>query len=133
MDNFTNLPILNMALAQCPQTKPQFLSELRDALVRVGFFYLTNHQLPDDVQQEAMQQAGAFFALPMDTKLKVDRIHNRHFFGYSRSASEITEGEADYSEGFLVCLFFSYTSSWSKDRSSSFSTSFLMQTLTNSP
>ncbi|KAA8641351.1 uncharacterized protein ATNIH1004_002019 [Aspergillus tanneri] len=41
-DTFTAIPVLDYSLATSSDTKATFLRELRNALVNVGFFYLTN-------------------------------------------------------------------------------------------
>ncbi|RDW58917.1 uncharacterized protein DSM5745_11123 [Aspergillus mulundensis] len=93
MSESTTIPVLNLSLARSPTTKPQFLSKLRDALVRVGFFYLENHPVPEQVQQEAMQESRHLFALPLQ-KCEVDIVNRRHFFGHIRTGSEVTNGGA---------------------------------------
>ncbi|RYP90227.1 hypothetical protein DL770_003648 [Monosporascus sp. CRB-9-2] len=75
-DDFTVIPILDLSLGQSPETKPQFLSELQDALIR------------------------AFFQLPIDKKLDVEITHSKHFFGYCRIGTETTGNEVNYSEFF---------------------------------
>ncbi|KAL4984147.1 hypothetical protein BDW68DRAFT_180936 [Aspergillus falconensis] len=79
MGDFTTIPILDLSLARTPTTKSQFLSELRDGLVRVGFFYLKNHPIPEEVQHDAMQQSREFFSLPLHKKLEIDVVHSKHF------------------------------------------------------
>lgn len=45
--DFTTVPVLDLSLAgSLTRTEPQFLPELRNALVQMGFFYLKNHSNP---------------------------------------------------------------------------------------
>lgn len=66
--SFTSIPILDMALAEDPHTKPGFLAELRHALIEVGFLYLKNVGIPDDLFAEVIEQGKAFFDIPEEEK-----------------------------------------------------------------
>ncbi|KXX80460.1 Leucoanthocyanidin dioxygenase [Madurella mycetomatis] len=59
--SFTSIPILDLALAQGPATKPRFLAELRHALMEVGFLYLKNVGIPDEVFKQVIEEGKAFF------------------------------------------------------------------------
>ncbi|KAM4067044.1 2OG-Fe(II) oxygenase superfamily protein [Hirsutella rhossiliensis] len=101
-DDFTAIPILDLSLARSPTTKPQFLAELRNALVCVGFLYVRNHSLPEQVQQEALQRSMAFFDLPLDKKLEMETVHSKHFLGYNRIDAERTGAEIDHNESIAI-------------------------------
>jgi isopenicillin N synthase-like dioxygenase len=66
--SFTSIPILDLALAQEPATKPEFLSELRHALMEVGFLYLKNVGISDEFFQRVIQEGRAFFDIPTEEK-----------------------------------------------------------------
>jgi hypothetical protein len=66
--SFSTIPILDLSLAKDPSTKPQFLSELRHALLEVGFLYLKNVGIPEELTQAVIKEGVAFFDLPMDEK-----------------------------------------------------------------
>ncbi len=66
--SFTSIPILDLAQAQDAATKPEFLTELRHALMEVGFLYLKNVGIPDEMFQEVMQQGKSFFDIPEEDK-----------------------------------------------------------------
>lgn len=66
--SFTSIPILDMALANDPATKPAFLSDLRHALLEVGFLYLKNVGIPDELFQEVIQEGKAFFDISLEEK-----------------------------------------------------------------
>ncbi|KAG9251282.1 2OG-Fe(II) oxygenase superfamily [Emericellopsis atlantica] len=87
---FTEVPVVDFALSQSPATKLEFLSQLRNALVHVGFFYLSNHSIPDQVQQAALAQSEAFFSLPLQKKLDLETAKSKHFLGYNGMNSEKT-------------------------------------------
>ncbi len=66
--SFTSIPILDLALAQDPATKPAFLSELRHALMEVGFLYLKNVGISDDFFKQVTKEGIAFFDIPTEEK-----------------------------------------------------------------
>ncbi|KAI1501157.1 Clavaminate synthase-like protein [Biscogniauxia marginata] len=96
--SFTSIPILDLALAQDPETKPQFLAELRHALMEVGFLYLKNVGIPDELWQQVISQGKAFFDIPEEEKLKIEMKNAPSFLGYSRLSAEITAGRTDHRE-----------------------------------
>lgn len=44
-DAFSSIPVIDFARLQDESTKKDTLEQLRDAIFRVGFLYLTNHGL----------------------------------------------------------------------------------------
>ncbi|KAI1631658.1 Clavaminate synthase-like protein [Biscogniauxia mediterranea] len=96
--SFTSIPILDLALAEDPETKPQFLADLRHALMEVGFLYLKNVGIPDDLWQQVISEGKAFFDIPMEEKLKIEMKNAPSFLGYSRLSAEITAGQTDHRE-----------------------------------
>lgn len=44
-DTFSSIPIIDFSRLQDLSTKDETLEQLRDAIFRVGFLYLTNHGL----------------------------------------------------------------------------------------
>ena len=95
---FTSIPVLDLSLAQSPVTKPKFLSKLRDALVMVGFFYLKNTSIPENVEETFVERSKAFLDLDVEKKLEIDMINSKHFLGYSRLGCEKTARETDNRE-----------------------------------
>ncbi|KAI0149751.1 putative isopenicillin N synthetase [Hypoxylon sp. NC0597] len=96
--SFTSIPILDLALARDPQTKPQFLAELRHVLMEVGFLYLKNVGIPDDLWQQVISEGIAFFDIPKEEKLKIEMKNAPSFLGYSQLSAEITAGKIDHRE-----------------------------------
>jgi isopenicillin N synthase-like dioxygenase len=112
--SFSKIPILDLSLAKDPSTKPQFLDELRHALLEVGFLYLKNVGIPEELTQAVIREGIAFFDLPMEEKyahpltlprsqsnihrLKIEMKTAPSFLGYSQLNAEITAFSTDHRE-----------------------------------
>ncbi|KKK25564.1 hypothetical protein AOCH_000098 [Aspergillus ochraceoroseus] len=99
-ESFTTIPILDFSLSTAPETKASFLADLRNALVNVGFFYLTNAPVAPHVTQELVAKTKEIFDLPLEKKREIEMVHSKHFLGYSRLGAEITARKPDYREQF---------------------------------
>ena len=82
--SFQEIPVLDLALARDERTKPQFLEQLRDALLNVGFFYISNTGIEQELFDQVCEQGIQFFDLPMEEKLKVEMKNQPSFLGYSQ-------------------------------------------------
>lgn len=100
--NATTLPILDLARYFNPAERDAFLDQLRTSARDIGFFYLINHGVNDELQRAVQHEARRFFALSDDQKQQVAMIHSPHFRGYNRAASEITRGKPDWREQFDI-------------------------------
>ncbi|KAH7321242.1 hypothetical protein B0I35DRAFT_477746 [Stachybotrys elegans] len=96
--SFTSVPVLDLEEARHDATKAAFLGQLRHALIEVGFLYLKNVGIPDDVFEEVIKKGIAFFDLPEAEKLKIEMKNAPSFLGYSRLDAEITAGQVDHRE-----------------------------------
>ncbi|KAK4147762.1 uncharacterized protein C8A04DRAFT_8753 [Dichotomopilus funicola] len=96
--SFTSIPILDLALARDPATKPEFLSDLRHALIEVGFLYLKNVGISDEFFKRVIDEGKGFFDIPMEEKLKIEMKNAPSFLGYSRLSAEVTAGAIDHRE-----------------------------------
>lgn len=95
------LPILDLGLflSNSPEDKAEFVRSLQDAVLRYGFFYLKNApSLTPELQDRALKRAKAFFALPLEEKLKIEMINSPHFRGYQRMGAETTDFKQDNRE-----------------------------------
>jgi isopenicillin N synthase-like dioxygenase len=84
-NTFTQIPILPLSAALSPDTKPQFLADLRSALLHVGFLYLSDTGLPDGLVQRVIGECSRFFEeLPVEEKEKIEMKNEKSFLGWSR-------------------------------------------------
>ncbi|KEQ84202.1 Clavaminate synthase-like protein [Aureobasidium pullulans EXF-150] len=97
---FTTVPVLDLAKANDPRTKPELLEELRHALMEVGFLYIKNTPIPDNLFEQVKAAGTAVFDIPEEEKLKIEMKNAPSFLGYSRLAAEITAGKTDQREQF---------------------------------
>lgn len=82
--SFTEIPVLDLSLARNESTKPAFLDALRDALLHVGFLYLKNTGIQQDLFDRVCAEGIAFFDLPEEEKLRIEMKNTPSFLGYSR-------------------------------------------------
>lgn len=76
----------------------QLRQSLREAAHRTGFFYLTGHDVPDELAGRVLAVARRLFALPQPDKDAIAMLHSPHFRGYTRLGGELTRGEVDWRE-----------------------------------
>lgn len=82
---FSSIPNLSLASARDSKTKPAFLAALRDALLNVGFLYLSDTELPDELVERVCEEAKRFFEeLPLEEKERIEMKHQKSFLGWSR-------------------------------------------------
>ncbi|KAK6496705.1 hypothetical protein TWF481_001693 [Arthrobotrys musiformis] len=98
MSSFTSVPILDLSLARSEDTKPGFLSDLRHALIEVGFLYIKNTGISTDLVDRVKKLGVEFFDLPEEEKLRLEMKNSPHFLGYSRLGNEITRFATDWRE-----------------------------------
>ena len=65
---FSSIPVLDLAAADDPAYKPQFLEDLRHALVEVGFMYIKNVGISEEEFDKIKSLGKSFFDLPIEEK-----------------------------------------------------------------
>ncbi|KAG7098043.1 hypothetical protein E1B28_000018 [Marasmius oreades] len=98
--DFTSIPVIDFSLSTSPETKPFFLSQLQNALINVGFLYLSNSTVEGKVVDEVKRYLPKFFGLPQEEKDKIQMGNSPHYMGYNRLGAELTKGETDFREQF---------------------------------
>lgn len=66
--SFKSIPVLDLALADDSATKPAFLQDLREALMEVGFLYIKNVGISDELFEKVVSLGRAFFDIPLEEK-----------------------------------------------------------------
>ncbi|QRV88292.1 hypothetical protein RhiJN_16310 [Ceratobasidium sp. AG-Ba] len=100
---FESIPIIDISgLSGSPENKVRVANEIRDACVHVGFFYVKNHGIDENVIQNAVKASKQFFDLPIEDKVKLDIHKSSNFKGYTALLGENTnpENRGDLHEGF---------------------------------
>ncbi|ESK83250.1 naringenin 3-dioxygenase [Moniliophthora roreri MCA 2997] len=91
----TSIPILSFNSSQSPESKQQFLSDLRHALINTGFLYLRDTPVNPS---PLLPYIPKLFALPQDEKDRISMRNSPHFLGYTRLGGERTKGKVDWRE-----------------------------------
>nr|OQO03078.1 hypothetical protein B0A51_17923 [Rachicladosporium sp. CCFEE 5018] len=95
---FSKIPVLDLSLARDERSKPAFLKDLQDAVLHVGFFYITNTGIEQKLFDRVFEEGIRFFDLPEAEKLAIEMKNANSFLGYSRLGNEITASQADWRE-----------------------------------
>jgi isopenicillin N synthase-like dioxygenase len=97
------VPIIDISglISRSPESLRKVAGEIRNAAETVGFFYVKNHGIPQELVDEAFSIAQRFFALPLAEKneLQVNKIHR----GFIRTgeAKMYDDAKADLKESFV--------------------------------
>lgn len=79
--SFDSIPILDLSASRSPETKPDFLLALRHALLEVGFLYIKNTGVSDDLIHDVITEGKKFFDLPTEKKLEIEMKNAPSFLG----------------------------------------------------
>lgn len=80
--------------------KSKVARDLRQACRKVGFFYIANHGISLDLQEQLEAQSKSFFALGLEEKLKIRmELGGKAWRGYFPVGDELTSGKPDLKEG----------------------------------
>ncbi|KAK3049242.1 hypothetical protein LTR09_009420 [Extremus antarcticus] len=82
---FTEIPVLDLSEARSENTKADFLLKLRDALLNVGFLYIKNAGIDQELYDRVCEAGIGFFDLPDEEKLQIEMKNKASFLGYSRA------------------------------------------------
>jgi isopenicillin N synthase-like dioxygenase len=96
---FTGIPVVSLAGWRDPGADRQaFADDLVRTCHEVGFFTLVDHGIdPADIDAY-FAMLEAFFALPEDVKATIEKANSRHFRGWERVGSELTDNRVDHRE-----------------------------------
>ncbi|KAI0320940.1 2OG-Fe-II oxygenase [Amylostereum chailletii] len=101
---FHEIPVIDLkgATSTDPLERRALADLIRDACVNVGFFYVTNHGIPEPTTSGAFAAAQRFFGLSLEDKMKLDIHATPNFKGYTKLLGENTDpsNRGDMHEGF---------------------------------
>jgi len=92
----TSIPVIDIgALRKGDQSGSRKIAEQLGAACRdVGFFYVSNHGVPEEVISDTFKSAETFFSLPLEEKLRYSlEKYSKCFRGYSPVLSELADGK----------------------------------------
>jgi isopenicillin N synthase-like dioxygenase len=94
-----SLPVIDVAPLLAGE--PGHVPALIDAACRdVGFFYVTGHGVPAELQHRLDAAAREFFAQPEETKARIAMVHGgKAWRGFFPVGGELTDGRPDLKEG----------------------------------
>lgn len=78
--------------------RPTVAAEFMEMCHGIGFFHLTDHGVGDDLIDDYFRLLEAFFALPDEAKESIEKSRSRHFRGWERLGSELTNNRVDHRE-----------------------------------
>lgn len=76
--SFQSVPLLDYSYSLSDTTKPEFLKQLRHALLEVGFLYIKNTGIDGVLIQRVIDLGEAFFELPEEEKMKLEMKNCRY-------------------------------------------------------
>lgn len=82
--DFKDIPVIDIGaiLGDSNSAKREVATKVREAATNVGFFYVKNHGVPQDVVETARATAGRFYTLPEDIKCRYDVMKTKRHKGY---------------------------------------------------
>ncbi|KAI9024609.1 hypothetical protein DFJ74DRAFT_665638 [Hyaloraphidium curvatum] len=97
---FKALPIVDLAQykSEDPAVREQFLKQLTDVLLNVGFMYLKNHGISPETEKAMFEKSAEAINLPREEKAKFSMDLSPIFKGWSELGRETTYGKIDMRE-----------------------------------
>jgi isopenicillin N synthase-like dioxygenase len=90
------LDIANFLLNSKSDAANTFVTKLARVCHDPGFFYLVGHGIPETMDNDIMEIAEQFFALPADQRNRIAIGQSPHFRGYTILGDEMTQGKNDW-------------------------------------
>ncbi|KAH7885002.1 hypothetical protein F5I97DRAFT_1928422 [Phlebopus sp. FC_14] len=101
---FDSIPVIDLANFSTSEGKAALAHQIRDACMRVGFFYISNHGIPEECISNVLAVMKDYFSLPDETKMKLYHKSVANFKGYSPLLDANIEpgNRGDLHEGFEI-------------------------------
>lgn len=78
--------------------RQEMANQVRDICHTTGFFLLQDHGISVDFIRSMFHMSQQLFALPLETKYRIDKKHSPHFRGWECEGSERTNNRPDHRE-----------------------------------
>src|SRR5260221_5903069 len=104
---FQKLPVVDVADLSSPEParRRRAAEALGQATLETGFFYIVGHGVPPALGARLVEQAAAFFALPLERKLALHIGRSANHRGYVPPGEEVFYGGGrDRKEAFDLAL-----------------------------
>ncbi|KIL67773.1 hypothetical protein M378DRAFT_158956 [Amanita muscaria Koide BX008] len=102
--SFSNIPVIDLTniTSSDPTLRQALAREVRNACINVGFFYVSNHSIPEAVINNGLEGTKQFFSLPLESKMELENKKSPSFRGYAPilSGNNNPENAGDLHEGF---------------------------------
>jgi len=99
---FKEIPVIDISPLVGPQDNPKSLrktaKEIENACKNIGFFYVKNHQIPQNHLDAVILVMQEFFNLPEEKKMKIHIGNSDVFRGYTPLGKELTNAKYDWHE-----------------------------------
>ena len=99
---FKEIPVIDISPLVGPQDNPKSLrktaKEIENACKNIGFFYVKNHQIPQNHLDAVILVMQEFFNLPEEEKMKIHIGNSDVFRGYTPLGKELTNAKNDWHE-----------------------------------
>ena len=106
MTSTSHIPVVDFAGVRAgdPQALQRGRRAIREACTTIGFFYIVNHGVPQDVDRRRRASRATFFAFPVETKRRA-AVNQRHRgFNALGDATMYQAKRPDYKEFFSIGL-----------------------------
>jgi isopenicillin N synthase-like dioxygenase len=82
--DFDQIPVINLSglSSESLVDRLEVARKVRDACIQVGFFYVKNHGIPEEVIGNAFDASRNLFGLPKEEKMEIHISKNESFKGY---------------------------------------------------
>ncbi|OCH87338.1 Clavaminate synthase-like protein [Obba rivulosa] len=104
LDPFEGIPIIDLQNVSNtdPDIRRALAEAVRDACMNVGFLYVKNHGIAEDIINAALDASKEFFSQSTESKMELDIRKTPNFKGYNalRSSNNDPENDGDMHEGF---------------------------------
>jgi isopenicillin N synthase-like dioxygenase len=93
------LPIIDLN-----NEKQVVAQQIHDACLHYGFFYIINHSISEQLQEQVMNETKHFFNQSQSIKEQLHIKNSNHYRGYFSLAQELSQNIPDWKEGINFAL-----------------------------